>query len=91
MPTEKRVDWSRFSNPGPFNYRHWAKYGRHADEEFAFFNKINAYAIPRRLLPNVDKAIKVIEECDLEPLATDQREYRETDVRNTMFRIDGWT
>jgi hypothetical protein len=38
----------------------------------------------------VDKAIKVIEECDLEPLATEQREYRETDVRNTLGRIDGW-
>ena len=25
----------------------------------------------------------------MEPLATDQREYRETDVRNTIFRIDG--
>jgi len=25
-----------------------------------FFNKINAYAIPRRLLPNVDNAIKVM-------------------------------
>jgi hypothetical protein len=45
---------------------------------------IGADAVPRRLLPNVDKAIKVIEECDLAPLTADQREYRKTDVRNTL-------
>ena len=90
MPTKKWANWSRFKNPGPFNYRHFAKYGRHPDDELVFFNKIGTDAVPRRLLPNVDKAIKVIEECDLAPLTADQRENRKTDVRNTLGRIDGW-
>jgi hypothetical protein len=90
MPAKKWVNWSIFKNPGPFCYRHFAKYGRPPDEEIVFFNKLNAYPIPRRLLPNIDKAIKVIEECDLAPLPEDQREWRETVVRNTIGEIAGW-
>jgi hypothetical protein len=92
MPTKKWANWSRFKNPGPFNFRHFAKYGRHPDpdKEFIFFNKVGAVPIPRRLLPRMRKAIKVIEECDLVPLAAELRDFRETDVRNTIGRIDAW-
>jgi hypothetical protein len=65
MPTKEWANWSIFKDPGPFNVRHFAKYGRHDDELDVDFNKVGAGPIPRRLLPNVDKAIKVLEESDL--------------------------
>jgi hypothetical protein len=86
MPIKEWANWSIFKNPGPFNVRHFAKYGRHDDEECIFSTKLGRY--PRRLLPSGDKAIKVLEEYDLVPLTEDKRKYRETEVRNAIGRID---
>jgi hypothetical protein len=87
MPIKKWANWSIFKDPGQFNIRHFAKYGRHDEEIDVIFNKVGG-PIPRRLLPNIDQAIKVLEETDLAPLTKDEREFREKLVRRAVGDTD---
>jgi hypothetical protein len=88
MPIKEWANWSIFKDPGQFNIRHFAEYGRQDEEIDVIFNKVGAVLIPLRLLPNVDKAIKVLEESDLAPPTKGEREFRERAVRRAVVDTD---